>query len=427
MTMIATLGLNGIVARLLAPEGVGQYFLVLSVVTFGAAVAGLGLTQGTVKLVAEAEGTGKPSRARSALELAFLASLLSAGVTSGFVALGGLDWVGSNLIGLSGFERLSRLTALLVIVTTFVALIAESFRGFHDIRTATVSSGLAGSVMPPLVLGALWALSQEIDLRRVLWVHVVSGVLVVVWFGVLLARRVNSIDRGDGLSIWQVLRTAWPLLIVNVTLLFQSRVGLWIAGSQLSSEGVALFGAAEKLTSLLVAPLLVLNSVVPPIIAELYVQDRKSELQSILQGATALIAIPATIVAIIFLVSGSGILAIVFGDYYSAATPALIILSAGLLANVAAGPCGQCLMMTDQQKPLMAIAMLSVGSQLVLGPFLATQFGVSGVALAVSISLVLMNLAMLAVARRRLGVWTYAWLSTSDLAAIRGVLKLRTG
>src|SRR5437867_2693265 len=61
---LAAFASNALVTRLLPPGDAGTYFLIVSVVLFGSALAQLGLRPAVVKLVAEAVGLGKYDRAR---------------------------------------------------------------------------------------------------------------------------------------------------------------------------------------------------------------------------------------------------------------------------------------------------------------------------------------------------------------------------
>ncbi|MEA1866831.1 MAG: oligosaccharide flippase family protein [Thermodesulfobacteriota bacterium] len=71
ITVISSLAVNFLLARLLTPEEMGAYFLTFSLVSVAAMIAQLGLSQTVVRLVAESIGTGQPGRAAADIRIVF--------------------------------------------------------------------------------------------------------------------------------------------------------------------------------------------------------------------------------------------------------------------------------------------------------------------------------------------------------------------
>src|SRR6266568_4915099 len=65
--VVVVLATNALLTRLLSPDQVGAYFVVLSLVMFCALLAQMGAERTAVRLVAESLGTGRPGRARAAI------------------------------------------------------------------------------------------------------------------------------------------------------------------------------------------------------------------------------------------------------------------------------------------------------------------------------------------------------------------------
>lgn len=410
ISMAAALVLNGFVARILDPNAVGVYFLLLSVITIAGAIAGLGLKSAIVKVVAETQGLREGGKTRSAVLRSFALTLVSATLVAALMGTFGLEFLGERLFSTGEFERLAGVGALLVFSIAIVNLVTESLRGFHDIRMATITTSLANSLLPPLLLLGLVQVNRVPQVGGVLTAHLVAAFLAVAVGASVLTRRLRPLARGRPYPWTQLLRIGWPLMLVNIALILQPRIGLWITGTYLAASDTALYGASEKLSTLVITPLVLVNTVLPPIIAEMNALERKGQLESTLQTAAAIAFVPAFLVTAGFAVFGQTALALIFGPFYASASAALLIISVGQLVNVISGSCGLALMMTDRQREAMVIIVFGLLLQAALGVGLVGRFGIEGVAISVAAVLILQNGVMVIVARRRVGIWTHAWI-----------------
>src|SRR5829696_122232 len=161
---------NGLLARLLSPQELGAYFLALSIVSLGAVVGSMGLPKTVVRLVAENMGldrSGRTLRAiRTVLGLGVLGTL---GISLAYLLAG--DLVGklfqpqysSLLVGITG------LMAGWIAIAVVQEITAETFRGFHDIRLATLLGGLATVMLVSIgsgsvsVLLSIWLLYAKVS------------------------------------------------------------------------------------------------------------------------------------------------------------------------------------------------------------------------------------------------------------------------
>ncbi len=107
----------------------------------------------------------------------------------------------SLLVGVTG------LMAGWIAIAVIQEITAETFRGFHDIRLATLLGGLAtggksgGVIMRVLLLGIvvlLWVRSAETNLATVVLVSIGSGSVSVVLSLWLLYGKVSSLGPSGG-------------------------------------------------------------------------------------------------------------------------------------------------------------------------------------------------------------------------------------
>jgi O-antigen/teichoic acid export membrane protein len=211
-------------------------------------------------------------------------------------------------------------------------------------------------------------------------------------------------DNGIGAT----LSVAWPLLIANLTHFAVTQADVWILGAFCPQEELAVYGAAARLMSIIVMPLMLLNAVVPPIIAELHVQGKKAAMETTLRSTAAIAGFPAFITLLAFIFFGKPILTLVYGGFYAKGAVVLAILSLGQLVNVWAGSCGITLMMTGNQTSRMAIALASALLAIGGGLWAVQSHGMVGVAIAAAFTMMCQNVAMVLFVKSKVGVWTHA-------------------
>jgi O-antigen/teichoic acid export membrane protein len=430
---------NGLLARLLSPQELGAYFLALSIVSLGAVVGSMGLPKTVVRLVAENMGldrSGRTLRAiRTVLGLGVLGTL---GISLAYLLAG--DLVGelfqpqysSLLVGVTG------LMAGWIAIAVVQEITAETFRGFHDIRLATLLGGLAtggksgGVIMRVLLLGILallWVRSAETSLATVLLVSIGSGsvsVLLSIW---LLYAKVSSLGSSqetqqqeeEPVSAKEVLEDAIPFLAIALTSFMLLSADIWILGALGSGTDVAVYGAASKLVTFVAMPLLIVNLVLPPIVAEMYAQGKMSQLERTLRTFSTLAGIPSLLVLAVFMLLGGPILGLVYSKpiYYSGtAVLVLVILSAAKLIAVWSGSCGLVLQFTGHQTSMLRVSLLTSPLFFVVAILATQRYGSVGVACAAGLTTTLQNVIMVMLAKRKTGMWTQVMFSLSPFRKV---------
>lgn len=407
VTAASALLANALLARLLAPEALGAYFLVFSVTSFFAVVAQMGLSQAIVRLVAESLATQRPGRAARAVRLACRLTAASTAVIAVLLGAGLAAAIAEHFFSSALMAGVAGFTALWVIVQTFQRVLSEAFRGYHDIRMATLLGGTLTAVLTALLFAGLWLLRDDgAGLRTVLSLAIAAGAANAILAGILIAPRTHSAGEG-GLAARELVQVALPLWITNIMVLGLTQADLWIIGLFLTERDVAVYGAVTRLIASIVTPLLLVNNVISPYIAQLHATGQRDKLEKMLRTAATLATLPAVAILIVFAFFGEQILELVYGEFYGAGATALLILAAGQVVNVAAGSCGLTLIMTGHQTLAMAIT-IATGALAVGGALLAVErFGIEGVAVAVAGALAIQNMAMIIFTKVNTGVWTF--------------------
>jgi len=423
--------LNVILVRLLEPEDVGFFFICLSVATGAALFAQMGVSQAATKLISEALSLGR----YDILSRLVTKILVTCSIGILLVALMLFFGVGDLLF--SVLFRSPHLSALLPWVTFWMAttalliVLSEAFRGFHDIRSAVLlggsqSSGVLSVGITILVWIVLGLFGVTMDLGTV--IKSLVGVSAVVIFFALfrLARQVNIAkcmqSNADGQAT--ISNHLLPLLpsffLVSATVYVLQQSDLWVVAAIGGPEQTAIYGSVSRLVFAIGLPLMIVNGVVPPIIAELLAQGNGRSLERILRRVTTLATIVAAVGVTIVILAGERILLLLFGSYYVDGYPILVILSLGKLVNVMAGSSGLVLLMGGQHRLAMLIGVSIAIPTLIIASFTATRYGSIGVAVVFAVSLVIQNALMVFAAKRTLDVRTYAgWFSLRELRRLQ--------
>lgn len=412
VTVFAGLVVNALLARLLTPEAMGAYFLTFSVVMVSAMLAQLGLNQTVVRLVAESLGVGKPGRARAVVRKAFLYGTVGALVVAVLLSIGVGRWLALKAFDSSLMAAVIGLAALWVVVMTLQGLLAESFRGFHDIRLATIFGGLVTSVLSAALFAGLWIIQGHSQLGQVLVLCILAGSTSAVIAGVVLWNSVKDLKGQSELKNGEILTIAWPILVSQLTFFILTQADIWIVGIFRTKEEVAIYGAAVRLVALVAMPLVIVNAVVPPMIAEMYAQGKRRELEQALRTTATLAGIPAFLVLFVFICFGRPLLGTVFGTFYSNGAMVLSILSLGQLAKLSMGSCGLLLNMTGHQYPAMIIAACCSFVMIAVALASVSSLGITGVAIASASGLALQGLVTAAAGSRLTGIKSYVLFST---------------
>lgn len=420
LSATATLMGNALLARLLSPEQLGSYFLAFSVVSLISIICIWGLDRGLVKLIASELAIGRLGLVRTAIFNAFTLVFLTSTLTAALLVSPAGNWLFASLLGSPLLTPLTTILAVWVLIKTLQNLVSESFRGFHDIRLATIFGGLVTAVLSALFYLALWAYQGNANLGQAVQLTILAATTSVLIGLFFLQSRVRVLDRSDKSEFSRVIRFGFPLMLTSVFLFGVREFHLWLLAAFQPETEVALYGAALRLINLLVMPLTVINAVIPPMVADLYSKQEHVRLQGLLQKAATLTSIPALITIGVILLFGSELLALVYGEPYKMAASPFLILAAGQLINVLTGSPGVLLTMTGHERIVMVTALGAGATGVMVSFFAAQHYGAAGAAFGYSTGIALVNIIMGIYAYRRLSIRTYG----SVLVAARMLREL---
>jgi O-antigen/teichoic acid export membrane protein len=311
-----------------------------------------------------------------------------------------------------------------IMVGTFQGVLGETFRGFHDIRLASLlgsqpgggATGVATLVLLTASLLVLWLVNGQATIATVVLLAICSGAVNTLVAGWMLHRKVTGLpaqtpdedqEPDPKKVLREVLSISLPLLIVALLMMVNTQGAVWTSGAFLPQEELALYGAASRLVSMVTMPLAIVTAVVPPLIAEMYSQGRREDLEHALRNTATLTGIPAWLASLGCIFFAGPILGLVYGNYYREGALVLAVLSVGLFASVCTGSCGVVMAYTGHQKTLMVITIVISVVTLIAMLAVVEPYGIVGVAIAKAAGQILQNGIMVLVVKQKTGMWTH--------------------
>jgi len=268
-------------------------------------------------------------------------------------------------------ERLIRDGALIVVLYGF-ALISP-----HDIG--------APMAMLSTVISTIVALALVTAARRRLFTRIVAS-------------QPPAYDR----ELWR--KAGLPLIIITAVEILWNRTGVIVLGWFGDARGAGLFFLAFNVAFVVALPRTAINAVFAPAISDLFVRNRRNELQTLMARASFLTLSSALGLALPLWFFAEPILRL-FGPEFVDSAPLVRILVVGQVIAAAFGSQLYVMTMTGEQSRAAAIIVATVSVNFLLTIWLTRSLDGAGAAAATATTLVLWNAAMAFYIRRRLHLW----------------------
>ncbi|MFT6043759.1 MAG: hypothetical protein ACI8TV_001179, partial [Porticoccaceae bacterium] len=245
-----------------------------------------------------------------------------------------------------------------------------------------------------------------LSFERALLLSVLAFFIVGLLGIVLLTAHLRPLPKSAGANVKTVADISLPLFISSVAVMGATELHLWVLSAASSAEDVALYGTSFRLIQVVAMPLVLVNNVIPPMIADFHARGEKGKIQDVLQGTATVIAIPLLLMVAIFIPFAEELLATLFGDYYAAAANITLVLLVAQSVNGLAGSPGVLMAMSNKQSLLMKINLSGGLLGLLTSVYLVQPLGALGVAIGYGVGLTAQNILLYMFARFKLGVKT---------------------
>jgi O-antigen/teichoic acid export membrane protein len=395
-----------VMARTLGVEGFGIYSFVFAVITILAIPAEMGLPNLVVRETAKAQATGDWALMRG---LWRWSTLLALGMAAALMTAGGLAaWIfAANLPegGLSVFYW----GLLLVPLVALGNLRGAAMRGLrHVVQGQLPEFILRPAFLIVLVLGAYFGLStRAVTASDAMMLHALAS-LVAFAIGSWMLLRVrpgeltSMPDRKVHSRSW--LAASLPLGLLQGMSQITSNTDTLVLGIYATPEEIGLYRVAFQGAALISIGVVVGNAVLAPYIAQMHAKGDYARLRLLSTAAAWAISFTAFIIFIVYLIFGSGILVLFFGEEYAGAYFPLLVLGLAQLINAMTATSGLLLMMTGHEKTAAKIVAFFLVVNIGLNFLLVPLFGALGAASATALTVSAKHFVHRQAAKKLLGV-----------------------
>ena len=398
-----------LVTRLLPPDEAGIYWLASSIAAFLSLTTRFGLDSTLLRLVSENLSLGNYGNASRDVVMGLTTLSI---ISIGFVVLiYTLYYFYSNETQSNDLWSTTLIGLIVIwsVVLSFQSVVAEIFRAYKEVPFSVIFGGLFSSLIIISIMLLLLTYSNQVTLNTIILATIIAGATNTILSQLVLSRyhlfRRNW--RGKfrfSSSLLSQAKAYWINAISHYVLSFS---GLWVAGLYLSKSDVAHYGAAMRLTLLISMPLMIVNALVPTLIARLNAKKSTAQLERIVRGMATLATIPSVFVLFLFVTFSSEIFVLAFGKEYVDGADVFNILVFSQVASVLSGSCGFLLLMTGHQKIMMYITLFSAVICTLISGLIARYYGAVGIAFVVTTVIIIQQFVTVIFAHNKTGVWSH--------------------
>jgi O-antigen/teichoic acid export membrane protein len=407
------------VARQLGAETFGLYSIGLSLFNLLAILSVMGLDSAVLHFVPGAWAHGRQMAARSALRGALRLGLLTGGAAAAVL------WLANDVLSDRVFSQ-AKLAQVLPFFAAAIpgyvlgAILLSALQAMHDVKWRMLVKYVSEPAVKFAVTAALiwagWALSGALTgFLGALWLSVLLG-------GLALRRRMAAArpavqGKEDGrVAMGTVAKYAMPLLAGMVFNVIASRSDILLIGHFLPASEAGVYAAALQTAGIIVIVLQSVESIIAAPLSESLAHGRMAETRDIYQLSlrwAVIIGAPLVLVATLWPAEILG----VFGHAFRDGATAFMVLALAQFVNLATGSANYVLLLSGRSRVVMFNEVINGMLQIFLNLYLIPRHGIVGAAVALLLSVTVVNVLRLIQVRRYLGVQPYDWILLKPVAA----------
>ena len=166
---------------------------------------------------------------------------------------------------------------------------------------------------------------------------------------------------------------------------------------------LGIYNVSSRVAEAISFPLHVIMFGIAPVIAGLFSANDKVQMQKTVTSAVRFMFLLSAIPAVLFIVLGTPILNL-FGEQFDAGYLPMVVLIAGHMLNIIAGPAGYILNMTGHERLAFISMAIACVSNLAFNLILIPKYGIMGAAMGMSLGMLVWNALIMYFVISRTGI-----------------------
>ncbi|WP_068256509.1 lipopolysaccharide biosynthesis protein [Janibacter corallicola] len=404
---VAGFALTLAITRLSSQDQAGLFFSATSLFLLAIGLARLGTQTSLVYFISRGRSRGRPDLARpymrtAALPVLLVSVLVGLGLFVGAEALG--RWLSPEMS--ADFARWMRVLAVAVPVAAVANLALAGTQGLGTMKALALVEQVGRPLGQLLLVGVVLVWLGDPGLLPTAWAIVYVPVAAIAWWWWhRLARPAPTEDVGA--TVRSLTRPFWafstPRALAAVTQTAMQRFDIVLVGALAGLAEAAIYTAATRFLVLGQIAGRALSLSIQPLLGEALARHDRAVARSLYQVVTAWLVLGTWPLYLVFINHASWALEI-FGDGYSEAAPALVLLSCVMLVATACGMVDMVLNMAGRSLWNLLNVVVAFGVNLGLDLWLIPQWGFMGAAIGWAAAITTNNLLPLAQVAREPGI-----------------------
>ena len=402
---VASLVERVVIGRALSPAAYGDVNIGLAVLVLGTTLGQIGLHKGVARYIPryddEADVRG-----------VWVSGLVATAVTSTVIAavlLLNVDLVAGRLFESPRAVELLFLLFLSIPLEALLILGVSAIQGLENTRYMLYVQKLLYPISRiGLIAAFLWA---GFDIVAVGYAYLLSlSVALVVAY--LLLNRLVPLLGPFRLHLRELVRFSLPLVLSGLLVHLLTRTDTLMLGYFRTSFEVGLYSAAYPLAHAMMIVHAAFGFLFLPVASRLDAEGRREGVDEIFKLTTKWIYVTTFPAFLAFLVFPGDVIAVFFGEEYTAGALALAILSAGFFVRAFNGRNREALAALGNTTYILLGTSTAFVVNVVANLLLIPPFGIEGAAVASAISFVLLNVIITGILWWSFDVSPFSWVGS---------------
>ena len=398
---------NVIMTHLVTQSIYGIFVETYTVVLVAGYASKLGLDSATVRFLSRYRAKGKRAQAAGLIRFATTLALLSGLISAALFYF--LSSILAHAVYHKDLYILPFKEATLLIPLIGIQLVLAS--GLQALRVIKWKVYVDRLIQPAVTL-VLLVVFYLFGLRlEALILGTICGFLASTLTGHFLLRKAAKQFIRDAPpqyepKLW--VRFAFPMFFNSMIRNILNSTDVLFLGAFAVTSQIGLYGAADRVSYFVVAPLIALNVIFSPIIAEYHARNQHKQLATMFKVVTKWSLTLSWPIFLCCLIFHDPILGI-FGEKYTSADLVLIILAFGNLVDAGVGSVNYLLVMTGRPRIILINTVTTVIVNITLALVLIPRFGIIGAASAAALTVTILNLVGLIEVYCIMKIHPYRW------------------
>ncbi|WP_458526267.1 oligosaccharide flippase family protein [Onishia taeanensis] len=383
-----------VLARFLGPEEFGYYTWVLAFISLLGIPVRLGLPLMVTRDVARYRVSENWPNIKGIIEYSnlfvFFACLLI--VASVFIV------IDNNMVSVSGRDTTLLYLGLVILpIMSFSYIRCAALKGLHEVILAEVPELLVRPLLMLILVLCFVLLGGDIDAGIAIKMQTMA-VLLSFLFGFYIFRKKFGSYLRHTPSRWSFKdwnRSTLSLGMFSGLKISDVHLMPFVIGLVGVSADVGMFRVVIHIASMVVIFLSVVEMILSPYIARLYQQGDIKEVQSLFYLMLKVVLVTSIPIFCIVFFFGHNIITFTFGQGYSDAHLAVVVMCIAQLINAATGPAAVVLNMTGHENKSTSNLLFTLFIKVSLCFLLVPQFGFFGAVVAEALGLMINKLLMI--------------------------------